>query len=187
MAPPGRHGISQGTTGDLVLSRIGRDVDVAGMQVFHELGQAQIPVHEANVIADAQRLGHPGQGLPVDFSLPALHLRMCGPHDQVQNLRVGGHDPGHGLDHVFQPLPAVDETESTEHSPAHEAQTCLVSLALVPGNLRYAVGNHLHVADPARRTCLSRAWKQPSSSPPCPGYGLPASGSGAVAAASAGS
>ena len=122
---------------------IGRDVDVAGVQVLHQLGQAEKPVHEADMIADAQRLGHRDQALTINLALLALDLRVCRPHDQVQDLRIGGHDPGHGLDHVFQALPAVDEPESADDLPARQSQPCLVRVAAFTEDLWYPMGNHL--------------------------------------------
>ena len=81
--------------------------------------------------ADAQRLGHRDQALTVDLALLAFDLGVGRAHDQVQDLRTGGHDPGHGLDHVLQPLPAVDEPESADHPSARQSQPCLVGVAVL--------------------------------------------------------
>ena len=85
-----------------------------------QLGQLEIPVHETDMRADAERLGHRDQALPVDFSLLAFDLGVGNTHDQVEGLRTGGHDPGHGLDHVFQPLAPIDESEGANHASARQ-------------------------------------------------------------------
>ena len=115
--PPGRQGIRQGAAGNLILSRIGSDVHVAALQVLQQFGKAEILVDETHMRADAQRLGHLDQALAIDLALLTLDLRVGGAHDQVHDVGTGGDDPGHGLDHVFQPLAAIDQSEGA-NAPA---------------------------------------------------------------------
>ena len=126
-------GIRQGAAGNLVFSRIGSDIHIAGLQVLQEVGKAEILVDETHVLADAQRFGHLDQALAIDFAFLALDLRMGGAHDQINGLGTGGHDLGHGLDHVFQPLAAIDESEGANHPPAREPQPRLVRAIALKG------------------------------------------------------
>ena len=93
----------------------------------------EIPVHETHVRADAERLGHRDQALAVDFPLLAFDLGVGNTHDQVKGLRTGGHDPGHGLDHVFQPLASIDESEGANHASARAVPAVPCGSRRVPG------------------------------------------------------
>src|SRR5207249_379007 len=92
--------------------------------------------------ADAQSLGHLDQAVAVNLTLLALDLWGGGAHDQVDDLRTDGHSPGHGLDHIFQSLPAVDESEGANYPPARQPQPGLVGVVAVKIDFRYSMGNH---------------------------------------------
>ncbi len=141
----GRQGIRQGAAGNLVFSRIGGDVHVASLQVLQQVGKAEILVHEAHVRADAQRFGHLDQAFAVDFALVTLDLRVGDAHDQVNRFGTSGDDPGHGLDHVFQPLASIDEPEGANHPPARQPQPGLLRAVALIGDLRHSVRNHPHL------------------------------------------
>src|SRR5208283_4215343 len=107
----GCQGIGQGAAGNLVFSRIGGDVDVTRLQMHQQVGKAKILVHETYVFTDAQRFGHFNQAFPVNFTLLPFDLRVGGAHDQVQSIRASGDDPRHGLNHVFESLASIDQSE----------------------------------------------------------------------------
>ena len=161
-APPAARAYAKVPLAIWSFARIGSDVHVARLQVLQEVGKAEILVDETHVRADAQRFGHFDQALPVDFALLPLDLRVGGADDQINGLGTSGDDPRHGLNHVFQPLAATDQSESANHPPAGESQPRLVRAVALIRNLRHSVGNHphlrpRHVVD-ARPTASPRLW-----------------------------
>ena len=68
----------------------------------------------------------------------AQHVRMGGPQNQVQRVRLGRHHLGQGTDGGFQPLAAPHQPESQHQRALTHLKAALLRGA-VQGNLRHAV------------------------------------------------
>src|SRR5580700_6618370 len=70
---------------------------------------------------------------------------MCDTDNEIQGMRTGLHDAGHGFDHVFEAFPAVDETEGANHLTAREPESALLCVVALAGDHRDPMRNDLHL------------------------------------------
>jgi len=139
-----RQGIGQCAAGDLIFARIGRHEYVASLQMLHQVGHAQKPVDESHMVADAQLVGHSHQAGAIDFPFLPFDQGMRGADDQVQRFGTGGHNLRHGLNHVLEPLAAVDQPKSANRASVGEAKLCSCEAIPFERNLGHAMRNHVY-------------------------------------------
>ena len=60
-------------------------------------------------------------------------------HDQVQGVRAGVNNPRHGLDHEFQPLAAIDESEGANDFPSVSEAADVAAASAVAAEPVFAV------------------------------------------------
>ena len=113
--------------------------------MLQQVGKAEVLVDKMHCAPTPSDSGHLDQALPVNLALLKLDLRMGGAHDQIDSLGTGGDDPRHGLNHVFQPLAAIDQSESAYHLPAGEVPAVLVRAVAMVRDLRHSMRNHPHL------------------------------------------
>ena len=66
---------------------------------------------------DAERFCHGDKALSIHLSFMPFYLWMCRANDNVHGLGTNRDDPRHGLNHMFQPLAAIDESEAADDLP----------------------------------------------------------------------
>ena len=135
------------------LVEVGRDVDVRRADELDELLQADEAIVEDHVRFHALLLGQPLQRQPVRLTFVLEDVRMRGADDDVDGIRIAGHDRGQGRDDGFDPLVRREQAEAEQHGLALDAEEVLVEARIDERHVGYAVGNQV---DLLRRHVIDR-------------------------------
>ena len=116
----GGHREGEGAGDDLLLGPVRRQVEVGGGQQYGQLGLGEEAVEEVHVLGQVQLADQPLQTEPVALALVLDHLRVGLAGDQVEHLRVRGHDGGQRGDGQLDALAGGDQPEGGQHRTAFE-------------------------------------------------------------------
>ena len=97
-------GIGQCARRDLVFGKVRRHVDVGGPNEGEQFVHIEIAVVKDHLVGDAKVGGQGDEGVTVPLPLVSDQAGMGRPGDEVDGVRVAGHDLGHGADHVLDAL-----------------------------------------------------------------------------------
>ena len=137
-----RHRIAQRARGRLLQIGIGRQVDVASLELVEQFGHVEKAIFPDDVVGYAEFLGLGDQLIAIGFALAGHQVGVRCADDAVDHVRMLGDHCRQRRDYGFQPLAGVEQPECHQHLAARQSRRCPERLAPAEGSVGRAVVDH---------------------------------------------
>ena len=137
--------VSQRAGSDLCLVQIRRHVDVCGTDEFLEVIKRDKAVVEDDVLFHTAIIRQSLQSETVTLALSCNQVRMRGPEHEIDDVWMSAHDLRQSLDHMLDPLPRPDQSESEQDHATFHTELGLEWGGVHERDVRDAMGNDVHL------------------------------------------